>query len=121
VTSVAVDLGVSGQSIYNWRKQELIDTGRASDLSTTEQVGLAADHRVGDRTGGDLPGERAVEGSGGVSKRRFESMPNSPSVTGSPSVTTWWRCSWAGPDWQVFPGTDTAGDGSPRVLPLLIW
>jgi len=42
VASVAADLGVSEQTIYNWRRQELIDTGQASGLTTSETAELAA-------------------------------------------------------------------------------
>ncbi len=40
VASVAADLGVSGQTVYNWRKHELIDTGQVPGLSTVEQTEL---------------------------------------------------------------------------------
>jgi transposase len=47
VASVASDLGVSGQTIYNWRRQEWIDTGRTPGLSSSEQAELrAARHRI---------------------------------------------------------------------------
>ncbi len=36
VASVADDLGVSAQTIYTWRKQELIDTGRQPGLTSHE-------------------------------------------------------------------------------------
>jgi len=42
VASVAADLGVSEQTIYNRRRQELIDTGQASGLTTSETAELAA-------------------------------------------------------------------------------
>ena len=42
VASVASDLGVSAQTIYNWRKQDEIDRGEAAGLSSTEQVELKA-------------------------------------------------------------------------------
>ena len=45
VASVAADLGVSGQTVYNWRKQELIDTGQVPGLSTVEQTELTAARR----------------------------------------------------------------------------
>ena len=46
VASVAADLGVSDQTIYNWRRQELVDTGQAPGLSTTEQAELAVTRRA---------------------------------------------------------------------------
>lgn len=42
VASVAADLGVSGQTIYNWRRQELIDTGEAAGVTSQEAAELAA-------------------------------------------------------------------------------
>jgi putative transposase len=36
VADIARDLGVSGQTIYNWRKQDLIDRGLEAGLSSTE-------------------------------------------------------------------------------------
>jgi transposase len=40
VASIAADLGVSDQTIYTWRKQELIDTGVVPGLSTIEATEL---------------------------------------------------------------------------------
>ena len=45
VASVAADLGVSGQTIYTWRKQDAIDQGRAPGLSSEEQAELQAARR----------------------------------------------------------------------------
>lgn len=45
VASVASDLGVSGQTIYNWRKQDAIDKGQAPGLSSAEQAELRAARR----------------------------------------------------------------------------
>jgi transposase len=45
VTSIAVDLGVSDQTIYTWRKRELIDTGVEPGLSTVEAAELCAAKR----------------------------------------------------------------------------
>lgn len=45
VASVAADLGVSGQTIYTWRKQELIDTGVEPGLTSVEAAELAAASR----------------------------------------------------------------------------
>jgi len=42
VASLADDLGVSAQAIYDWRKQDAIDRGLAPGLSSTEQVELKA-------------------------------------------------------------------------------
>jgi transposase len=45
VASIAVDLGVSDQTIYIWRKQELIDTGVEPGLSWVEAAELGAARR----------------------------------------------------------------------------
>ncbi len=42
VAQVAADLGISDQTIYMWRKQELIDTGQQPGLSRAEQAELSA-------------------------------------------------------------------------------
>lgn len=41
VARVAADLGISDQTSYVWRKQELIDTGQQPGLSRTEQSELS--------------------------------------------------------------------------------
>ena len=45
VASVAADLGVSDQTIYTWRRQELVDTGQAPGLTSVEAAELAAARR----------------------------------------------------------------------------
>ena len=45
VASIAADLGVSDQTIYTWRKQELIDTGVEPGLTTAEAAELTAAKR----------------------------------------------------------------------------
>ena len=45
VAQVAADLGISDQTIYVWRKQELIDTGKLPGLSRSEQSELSAAKR----------------------------------------------------------------------------
>jgi transposase len=42
VREVARDLGISDQTIYTWRKQDLIDKGRLPGATTTEQAELPA-------------------------------------------------------------------------------
>ena len=42
VASVAHDLDVSDQTIYNWRRQDRIDRGEQSGLTTAEKGELAA-------------------------------------------------------------------------------
>jgi transposase-like protein len=49
VAQVAVDLGISDQTIYGWRRQELIDTGQLPGLNRAEQGELsAANRRIGE-------------------------------------------------------------------------
>jgi transposase len=45
VADVAVDLGITEQTIYNWRRQDRIDRGLEAGLSTGERSGLAADRK----------------------------------------------------------------------------
>jgi transposase len=42
VAQVTADLGISDQTIYVWRKQELIDTGQQPGLSRAERTELSA-------------------------------------------------------------------------------
>jgi transposase-like protein len=42
VASIAADLGVSDQTIYTWRKQELVDTGVEPGLTSVEAAELRA-------------------------------------------------------------------------------
>lgn len=42
VAQVAADLGITAQTIYTWRRQHLIDTGRLPGLSSVESAELAA-------------------------------------------------------------------------------
>ena len=45
VAAVAADLGVSAQTIYNWRRQDAVDRGEAPGLSSAEQAELKAARR----------------------------------------------------------------------------
>jgi len=45
ITEVAAELGVSSQSIYNWRRQERIDAGLIAGLTSTEHAELIAARR----------------------------------------------------------------------------
>ena len=50
IAQIAADLDISDQTIYGWRKQELIDTGQLPGLNRSEQAELAAaSRRPGDR------------------------------------------------------------------------
>ena len=75
VAEIAAQLGVSDQTIYNWRNQDRIDRGlraRRHDARVGRaDGGPQADPRAGDRAGGDEAGERVVEGAVGP-KRRWE-------------------------------------------------
>ena len=42
VTEVAAQLGVSDQTIYNWRNQDQIDRGERAGVSTSESAELTA-------------------------------------------------------------------------------
>ena len=47
VVDVALDLGVSDQTLYSWRRQERIDRGDVPGLTTGEHAELrAAKHRI---------------------------------------------------------------------------
>ncbi len=45
VTDVARDLGISGQAIYTWRRQDRIDRGLVPGLNSAEKEELAAAKR----------------------------------------------------------------------------
>lgn len=45
VVDVAADLGISGQTIYNWRRQDRIDRGLEEGLTTEQRGELASARR----------------------------------------------------------------------------
>ena len=45
VAEVAADLGISTQAIYNWGKQDQIDRGESSGLTSTDRAELVAARR----------------------------------------------------------------------------
>ena len=45
VAEVAQQLGVSGQTIYNWRRQDLVDRGLRPGVTTGESAELVAARR----------------------------------------------------------------------------
>jgi transposase len=45
VAEVAADLGISAQVIYTWRKQDQIDRGESSGLTSTDRAELVAARR----------------------------------------------------------------------------
>ena len=62
VATVAADLGVSDQTIYNWRNQELIDTGQRPGVSSSDHVELiAARKRIAQLEAEAAAARRAVE------------------------------------------------------------
>ena len=65
MASLSADLGVSDQTIYNWRRQDAVDRGTEPDLTSSEKEERRADRRriveFGDRAGGDQTSQRAVE------------------------------------------------------------
>jgi transposase-like protein len=42
VADIARDLGISDQTVYNWRRQDRVDRGVEVGLTTTERTELAA-------------------------------------------------------------------------------
>jgi transposase len=42
VAQVAAEVGISGQAIYGWRRQQLIDSGRLPGLTSAEHAELVA-------------------------------------------------------------------------------
>src|SRR5437588_9865963 len=45
VAELVRDLQISDQTIYNWRRQELIDTGQLPGITSTDQAELVAARR----------------------------------------------------------------------------
>lgn len=45
VAEIAEQLGVTGQTIYNWRNQDLIDRGVRQGITTSESIELRAARR----------------------------------------------------------------------------
>jgi transposase len=45
VAQIAVDLDISDQTIYNWRRQQLIDSGQLPGISSTDHAELVAARR----------------------------------------------------------------------------
>ena len=62
VAEIADQLGVTGQTIYNWRNQDLVDRGLRPGVSTAESVELAAARKR----------IRELETELAVTKRAFE-------------------------------------------------
>lgn len=66
VAEVAHDLGISDQTIYNWRRQDRIDRGLETGMSSAEKAELAAARKrireLEAEVAGAPSGHRAVEG-----------------------------------------------------------
>jgi transposase-like protein len=45
IARIAHDLDLSDQTIYNWRRQHLIDTGQVSGITSSDQAELVAARR----------------------------------------------------------------------------
>ena len=52
IAQIAADLSISDQTIYGWRKQELIDTGQLPGLNRAELARLSAANKTHPRAGG---------------------------------------------------------------------
>lgn len=62
VTQIAHDLGITGQTIYNWRNQHLIDTGQRDGVSSSDHAELvAARRRIASLEADLAASRRAVE------------------------------------------------------------
>jgi transposase-like protein len=62
VAEIAGDLGVTGQTIYNWRNQHLIDTGQREGVTSTDHKELvAARKRIAQLEADLAASQRAVE------------------------------------------------------------
>ena len=79
VASIAADLGVSDQSIYTWRRQELVDTGVETGVTSVEAGELcAAKRRISEletelavtRRANELLKEQVVSPKGGLRQSR---------------------------------------------------
>lgn len=79
VTAIAGDLGLSTQTVYNWRNRELIDIGQKPGLSSLENAELrSARRRIAQleaelavaRRAGELMKKEAVHPKGGSPRSR---------------------------------------------------
>jgi len=78
VASLSADLGVSDQTIYNWRRQDAVDRGLEPGLTSSGKEELRAARRriaeSGDRACGDPTSQRVAESAGGDRRGRFEAI-----------------------------------------------
>jgi transposase-like protein len=62
VTKIAHDLGITGQTIYNWRNQHLIDIGKRDGVTSSDHVELvAARKRIAELEADLAASQRAVQ------------------------------------------------------------
>src|SRR6266536_1874644 len=106
---VARDLGVSGQTIYYWRKQDLIDRGERPGLRSEELAELvAARRRI-----------TALEAELAATRRAQEPLKEAVlQKVGSRSPSRWWvratRCRCAAESWRFrSPGHTLTAAGHP--------
>jgi transposase-like protein len=91
VAQVAVDLGISEQTIYVWRRQHLIDTGWLPGTTTAENAELAATrkriveletelaiHRRASELLGKVVAQKQVRGHQGDGRRRHAGAGRDP-------------------------------------------
>ena len=77
VGEVASDLGISGQTVYNWRRQDRIDRGLEAGLSSMEKAKLvAARKRIRDLEAELAVHRRATELLKGESDPKAGSRPS---------------------------------------------
>ena len=78
VASLSADLGMSDQTIYNWRRRDAVDRGLEPGLTSSETEELRAARRriveSGDRAGRDPTSQRAAGSPGGDRRGRFEAI-----------------------------------------------
>ena len=76
VAEIADQLGVTGQTIYNWRNQDLVDRGLRPGVSTAESVELAAARKR----------IRELETELAVTKRAFELLKEQTDPKGASRI-----------------------------------
>jgi transposase-like protein len=77
VKQVAETLGISDQTIYNWRRQHLIDTGQAPGIPSSENAELiAARRRIAELENELAIHRRAAELLGAVVSPKGGSRPS---------------------------------------------
>jgi len=110
VADVARDLGVSDQTIYNWRNQDLVDRGERPGLRSSELAELqAARHRIAELEAELAATKRANEllKVAVPPKGRFATIAQmAEEDTRSRSPAAFWR--------SPSPGSTPSGPGHPH-------